>query len=167
MKKTVILFVLLSCLFLLLPSVYACTCLTAEVKEGDEGYVSPEVIARYYRTDFDGAIFSGKIRNIEEVRVKQVDSPGLKIMKKVTATVNEYWSGVDNPVMTFYTDAGEGRCGVDFEVGKTYFVELQLRNNLLQTLYCTDYVTEGTPKFESQRKSFIEIFGAGKKFKSR
>lgn len=162
MKRIFFVPILLMFMFFFAQSSYACSCITVEPIEKDAQKFK-ESVRKYYLKEFNGAVFTGKVLNVEQVKIK-IDEDYSIFERKVTIKVEKYWLGVKERIVTIYTGIGGGDCGVNFEKGKRYFFSPQYLEGRLQTGIC-DYLSSEEMEADGKSvKNFNEILGEAKTF---
>jgi hypothetical protein len=79
-----------------------------------------EKVRAYYKNNFNGAIFTGKIKGIRDLPVT-TDYHSSLPLSELTIEVDEYWLGVDKPVIKVLTIGGLSSCAVKWETDRTQF----------------------------------------------
>ncbi len=144
---------------------YGCLCAISDAVEKDPQNVEQSV-RKFYLNSFKGAVFTGKVLNVEQVKVK-IDEDNTISKRKVTIQVEKYWLGVKEATMTIYTGIGGGDCGVNFQVGARYFFYPQYFQGGLEAFIC-DYPSKEDMDADGKSvKFFNKIFGKPKTFKNK
>jgi len=114
---------------------------------------------QYYRDEFKGAAFTGKLVSSKEIPGK-VTSYGDKLLE-LTVNVDRAWLGVNQPRMTVFTS--DNPCGVRFRENESYFFLPTLEEGQLYISPCTyaSYSSKSDGDFVDLMKA---MFGGGKKF---
>ena len=151
----------LSCLLLfcfgmfITQSVSACTCVTVGTQSPEDPAKNRESLRRYYREQFKGALFTGKVVQSEVMWDAKHESR----IRKVIVDVEKFWLGVDDRQITVYTWPGNGSdCGYPYEVGKHYFFNPEYEEGVLKISSCS--YANGLPKDpEISTSKLVEILG--------
>jgi hypothetical protein len=165
MKKLILLSILL--VVGLSQNAFGCSCAIVDSPKKDPQKLR-ESMRKYYLNDFKGALFTGKVLSIEKVKVSDKFGDGSfdHYQNKVTVEVEKYWVGVTQSSMTVYTGADGGGCGVDFEVGESYYFNPNFSNGRYQTGIC-DYMFDNFRNAdESVTKKLNDLLGPAKEFKN-
>jgi hypothetical protein len=145
-------------------SSYACSCITVESPEKDPKKAK-KAAKNFYRKKFKGALFTGKVLDVEVAKQK-IDDEYYTLQKKITIQVEKYWLGVKESTMTIYTGIGGGDCGINFEKGKRYFFSPQYLEGVLRTGIC-DYLSADDMSADGKSvKGLNEILGEAKAFEA-
>ena len=131
MRKLGLLVVFVTLVALSPKTVKACTCVTSS--ETIKGFS-----LKTWLKEFDGAMFTGRVKKIETVRLK-VDQELASDSLRVTFQVDKYWKGVNNTEAVVYTGAGCCDCGVHYVEGENYFVIAHRIDGYLRTNICTSH----------------------------
>jgi hypothetical protein len=137
-------------------SVTACTC------PGVNPDVYPpdfEVWKKYFRQDFKGAAFTGKVLTVIKMSGEKTDI-GDNILE-ITVKIDRIWLGRKQREMTFY--ASDNPCGTRFRQNESYFFIPSLENNRLYIAPCT-YGTYSSKPDGNYVELMERILGKGKKF---
>jgi hypothetical protein len=164
MKKLVLtaLFFLFAGVFV--PEARACSCLKSDETEKDPQKIR-ESVRNFYRNEFKGAVFTGRVLKVEKVG-RKIDDDFVATENKVTVEVDKYWVGSVRPVMTVYTGTG-GDCGVNFVPGGRYFFYPHSSEGRLRAGIC-DYVSNAAMEANAESvKNFSEILGPAKTFRKK
>jgi len=156
MKKFVFFTSLLSCLCMFPSNILGCSYIETDIK------LTKNEVKKFYREQFKGAVFIGKILSIKEVTVKWFDED--ELMKEVSIEVNKYWFGVEKSKMIVYTGTGGGDCGVDFEIDKRYFLSPDKIGGLLWANIGNSSIINSISENRKRAKPFDKLFGEGKIF---
>ena len=113
---------------------------------------------KYFREDFKGAAFTGKVLTVIKVPGEKTDI-GDNILE-VTVMVDRIWLGGKQRKMTFYTS--DNPCGTRFLQDESYFFIPSIENGRLYIALCT-YATYSR-KADGNYVALMErIFGKGRK----
>ena len=148
MKKVLVLSVFVTLITLSPETVNGCTCVTSgEAVKGSS-------LKRWLK-EFDGAMFTGRVKEIETVKLKLDQDLAVDFLR-VTFQVDKYWKGVKGAEAVVYTGAGCCDCGVHYVQGERYFVIADLIEGNSRTNICT------SPKSYSDVDGYIKELGRGK-----
>ncbi len=158
-RKIPILTILVALMGLAHLSINACMC------PGVNPSIYPADIPKfkkYYRKEFKGAAFTGKLVSSKEVP-GTVTSYGDKLLE-ITVDVDRAWLGVNRPRMTLFTS--DNPWGVGFRKNESYFFIPILEKGQLYIGPCTyaSYSSKSDGNFVDLMKA---MFGRGKKFNDK
>ncbi len=74
----------------------------------------------YYKTSFKGAIFTGKIRTIEDLPLAKDDELAFP-MREMVIDIERFWLGVSSPQIKVLTFGENTSCTIDWPTGKVLF----------------------------------------------
>lgn len=141
-------------------NVSACTCVTVGTQSPEDPAKVRESLRRYYREQFKGALFTGKVLQSDIMRDQK---EGIQI-RKVIVDVDKFWLGVDSTQVTLFTWPGNGAdCGYPYEVGKQYFFNPQFVEGVLKIGGCS-YANDFDSDPEKSASKLEEILGKAKTF---
>jgi len=127
----------------------ACTCISGSVA-GDDASM------KQWFAEFDVAMFTGRVKSIERVEVREEDGYPHPMLK-VTFAVERFWKGVEGADAVILTGIHSAACGVPYSLGKRYFVVAYRRRGAFETDICT------APRRYSDHKIFVKGLGKGSK----
>lgn len=127
--------------------------------------VNPEIyppdvpkLKKYYRDEFKGAAFTGKVASIKEVP-GELTNIGDKVLE-IVVNVDVAWFGVKSPIITLYTS--DNPCGLRFRQKESYFFIPVIENHRLFIGPCT-YATFSSKSDGNYVELMTAMFGKGKK----
>lgn len=161
MRKIALLSVLVITMCLAHLSVSACMC---------PGGVNPEMYPpdipasrAYYRGEFKGAAFTGKVLSSEEaIGILRL---GEKV-HEVTIEVDRYWFGVERRIIKIYAPLDNAGCWVPFRKDESYFFILEIDKQIPYLGVCT-YSTFNRKSNGNYVSFMVTMFGDGKRFKPK
>lgn len=162
MKKILILPFFLISFGLFSTFVLGCSCVTAEASEKDPAKMRT-VLRDYYLNEFTGAIFTGSVDEIKQVKTN-IDKDFYTMENEVVISVEKYWIGVKTQKVTLRTGIEGGDCGVQYDLKKRYFFFAQYIKGMLKTGIC-DYDSKYSMSADGPSVSaYDEILGPAKSF---
>lgn len=123
-----------------------------------------EKVRVYYKNNFNGAIFTGKIKSIRDVPVATGDQSSLPL-RKLTIEVDEYWLGVDKPVIKVLTIGGLSLCAVKWETDRTQFFIAYRDKQGLHVGMCDLSSWRGRYPDKEWSDYTLEVLGPAKSFR--
>jgi len=117
-----------------------------------------EAQKKYFRQDFEGAAFTGKVLSVQKVSGEKTEI-GDSVLE-ITGIVDRVWLGEKRREMTFYTS--DNPCGARFLQNESYFFIPSIENGRLYIAPFT-YATYSR-KVDGNYVTLMErIFGRGRK----
>lgn len=132
--------------------VRACTVIETDFK------LSLEETRRYYRENFKGAIFTGKVLSLRETDLELVD--GLERVMRVEVEVESLLIGEEDKKIVVFTGRSEGDCHMPFDVGKVYGFQATLENGSLRSTFLNTTELKSSEDAERWVKKLKIIFGS-------
>lgn len=139
-------------------SVVACMCAGV-----NPDIYPPDISASriYYRDDFKGAAFTGKV--LSSSQTPDLLLEGEKV-QEVTIEVDRYWFGVSGRVVKIYTPVDSAGCWAPFHMNESYFFIPKSEKQMLYLGVCT-YATFNRKSDGNYVDFMIKMFGQGKRHK--
>jgi len=120
-----------------------------------------EVSRTYYRKEFKGSAFTGKVvSNKEAVGILR---SGEKV-QEITIEVDRYWFGVKRRIVKIYTPLDKSGCWSPFRENESYFFIPTNEKSMLYLGVCT-YGTFNRKVDGNYVKFMEDMYGKGKRFK--
>jgi hypothetical protein len=155
---------LLLCVTLFLSSsAYGCSCVTGKPIEEDPQKLL-DSLRKYYRHEFKGAVFAGKVLTIDRVVITASDGLPMEL-KEFTFEVEKYWVGVASRTIKIRTISGS--CAVRFQVGESYLVNATRESLGLSTNICHYWSKEDYQPDGPAAVRYKEILGPPKNFPAK
>ncbi len=117
----------------------------------------------YYRDEFKGASFTGKVLSSERIPSPLREN---EKVQEVTIEVDRYWFGVGHRVVKIYTPADDAGCWFAFKKDESYFFIPRREKQKLYLGVCT-YATFNRKHDGNYVDFMVKMFGEGKRYKPK